>query len=55
MNKLVLLLVVLFIGFYLFTQPDGLAEAVADGLGRLWELLTRLFEALIKFLNALTS
>lgn len=55
MKKLVLLLVVLFLGFYLFTQPDGLARAVADGLGELWELLTRLFEALIEFLNALTG
>lgn len=55
MKKLVLLLLVLFLGFYLFTQPDGLAEAVAEGLRELWQLLTRLFEALIEFLNALTA
>ncbi|MDP9823803.1 hypothetical protein [Nocardioides massiliensis] len=55
MKKLVLLVVVLFVGFYLMTQPDSLADLAQDGLANAWQMLTRLFESVIDFVDALGS
>jgi len=52
-KKGVLAVVVLFIGFYLFTDPAGLADLAAVGGSKGWDLTTQLFEATIKFLNEL--
>lgn len=54
LRKGLVLLVVLFIGFYLFTDPHGLATVARDGGGKVWEALTKLFGSVITFLNALT-
>jgi hypothetical protein len=51
----VALLVVVFIGFYMFTDPSGLAQITKDGTGALWEALTTLFGALIDFIDSLKS
>jgi hypothetical protein len=52
-KKVVLLAVVLFLGFYMFTDPRGLADlASASGSGG-WDLTTQFFEATIRFLNEL--
>lgn len=51
MRKGVLLLVVAFIGFYMFTDPHGLATVAKTGGGRAWDLLTQLFTHLIAFLD----
>ncbi|MGN0064250.1 MAG: hypothetical protein ACI379_08400 [Nocardioides sp.] len=52
-KKALLVLVVLFVGFWLFTDPNGLANAGRDGAGWIWDLLVGLFRSLIDFLDAL--
>jgi hypothetical protein len=52
-KKGVLAVVVLFIGFYLFTDPAGLADLATTGGGKAWEITTQLFEATIRFLDEL--
>ena len=52
-KKLLLALVVLFLGFWLFTDPHGLARATTNSAGETWGASTQLFAALIKFLHAL--
>lgn len=51
LRKGVLLLVVVFIGFYLFTDPHGLAEFTRTGGAHVWEGLSNLFSALKAFLD----
>jgi hypothetical protein len=55
LKKGMVVLVVVFIGFYMFTDPNGLAQTTRDGAGALWEALTSLFAALIDFINAIKS
>jgi hypothetical protein len=55
MKKGMVLLVVVFIGFYLFTDPNGLARVAQDGATALWKALTQLFGAIIEFINAIGS
>lgn len=55
LKKGMVVLVVVFIGFYMFTDPGGLAQTTKDGAGALWEALTSLFGALIDFINAVKS
>ena len=55
MKKGVLLLVIVFVGFYMFTDPNGLAQTTKDGGEALWEALTSLFGALIDFIDAIKS
>jgi hypothetical protein len=52
-KKLLLALVVLFLGFWLFTDPHGLAHATKDSAGQSWDLSTQMFTALIAFFHAL--
>ncbi|MDQ6688370.1 MAG: hypothetical protein M3Z50_12315 [Actinomycetota bacterium] len=53
LKKGLVLLVVLFVGFYLFTDPHGLATVAKDGGAKAWGLLVVLFRAIIRFLNTL--
>jgi hypothetical protein len=53
LKKGVLLLVLVFVGFYLFTDPSGLATFSKDASTAIWDGLRTLFEAIIRFLNAL--
>jgi hypothetical protein len=53
-KKAVLALVVVFLGFWMFTDPDGLADAASAGLGQTWSLAQQLFTAVIDFVGALT-
>lgn len=55
LKKGVFLLLLVFIGFYLFTDPHGLATFAREGGGKLWDGLTQLFSALIRFLDTLFS
>ncbi|HET8604182.1 MAG TPA: hypothetical protein VFM09_09665 [Marmoricola sp.] len=55
LKKGVVLLVVLFLGFYLFTDPNGAASAAKTGGTHLWDALVSLFKAIISFLHALMS
>ena len=53
LKKGVVLLVVLFLGFYLFTDPNGAAGMVRDLGTAIWGMLVSLFEAIIRFIGAL--
>ena len=55
MKKGLGLLVVVFVLFYMFTDPNGLALVAKEGGTRGWDMLTQLFHALIRFLNAVLS
>ena len=55
LKKGMVVLVAVFIGFYMFTDPNGLARVVQDGSAALWEALTELFGALIDFIDAIKS
>lgn len=55
LKKVVPLLLVVFIGYYMFTDPNGLAELAKDGGTSLWDGLTQLFAAVIDFLDAILS
>jgi hypothetical protein len=52
-KKGVLAILVLFLGFYMFTDPGGLAAMARSGGGNGWDLITKFFEATIRFLNEL--
>jgi len=51
-KKLLLALAVVFVGFWLFQDPNGLAAAAAVGAENAWGLLTQLFTAVIDFVGA---
>lgn len=53
-KKAILVLVVVFLGFWMFTDPQGLADAARSGAGQTWSLAEQLFTAVIKFFGALT-
>ena len=53
-KKAVLALVVVFLGFWMFTDPNGLAAAAGAGAGKTWQLAQQLFTAIIDFVGALT-
>ncbi len=44
---------VLFLGFWMFTDPQGLADAARSGFGQTWNLAEQLFSAVIRFFGAL--
>ena len=52
-KKLLLALVVLFLGFWMFTDPHGLARATSSSAGQTWDLGQQLFTSLITFLRDL--
>lgn len=53
-KKVVLLLVVVFLGFWMFTDPSGLAATARDGGGEAWDLLVSFFRAVIRFVGELS-
>lgn len=53
-KKAVLVIVVVFLGFWMFTDPNGLAGAAKAGGDQTWSLATQLFRAVIDFVGALT-
>ncbi len=53
-KKAMLALVVLFLGFWMFTDPNGLASAAKAGGEQTWSLATELFRAVIDFVGALS-
>jgi hypothetical protein len=48
-KKLVLIVLVLFFGFWLFTDPSGLAAVARDVGSWTWAMLTSAFTGLIAF------
>ncbi|HEX6247217.1 MAG TPA: hypothetical protein VFZ64_05050 [Nocardioidaceae bacterium] len=53
MQKVVLGVVILFLGFYLLRDPAELAAFSQNAAVALWNMVSALFEAIIDFLNAL--
>ena len=53
-KKAILALVVVFLGFWMFTDPNGLARRRGDGAGKAWELAHQLITAVVDFVVALT-
>jgi hypothetical protein len=52
-KKALLVLVVVFLGFWLFTDPHGFAHATKSSAGQTWSLTSNMFSALITFFRAL--
>ena len=52
-KKVLLVLLVVFLGFWMFTDPRGLADAASTGGSEVWGLLTQVFDAVIRFVGAL--
>ncbi len=52
-KKGVLAVVVLFLGFYMFQDPSGLADLAGSAAGEGWGITTKFFEATIRFINEL--
>lgn len=55
LKKVLPLLLLLFVGYYLFQDPNGLAQNGKDGVAVIWDGLTKLFGAIIDFINAAKS
>jgi hypothetical protein len=53
-KKAVLAIVVVFLGFWMFTDPNGMADAAKGAASQTWSLATQLFGALIDFFGALS-
>lgn len=52
-KKALLVVVVVFLGFWMFTDPHGLAVATKQTGGQAWSLSQQLFTAVIHFVHAL--
>jgi len=50
---LVVVVAVVFVGYWMFTDPSRLAEITKDGAGAGWDLTRDLFDNMIEFINAL--
>ena len=55
LKKGVVLLVVLFLGFWLVQDPNGFAGSLKGADTALWDLLVKLFDAIIRFAQSLSS
>jgi hypothetical protein len=53
LKKPMVIIVVLFLGFYLMRDPAELAGFSQNAGVALWNMVSTLFEAIIKFLHAL--
>jgi hypothetical protein len=52
-KKAMLAVVIVFLGFWMFTDPNGLADAAKGAGAQTWQLATQLFSAVIDFFGAL--
>jgi hypothetical protein len=52
-KKLLILAVVVFLGFWMFTDPTGLADIAKSGSSKLWDATDQLFTATIDFIKTL--
>jgi hypothetical protein len=53
MNKGVLAVVVVFLGFWLFTDPDGLANVSSNVASGGWDWTQQFFSSVIEFVGKL--
>ncbi|GAB2984434.1 hypothetical protein [Nocardioides montaniterrae] len=54
-KKLIGVVIVVFLGFWMFTDPNGLAVTAKDAGTKGWDLATQLFTGVISFVGALKS
>lgn len=52
-KKLIAVLAVVFVGFWMFTDPAGLAETSKSAGSEGWALTTQAFSGIIDFVGAL--
>ncbi len=52
-KKLLLVVVVVFLGFWMFTDPSGLAQVASSGAESIWALAADGFRGIIRFLGEL--
>lgn len=52
-KKLLAVVVIVFLGFWMFTDPNGLAATSKDAAGASWSMATDLFRGVIDFVGAL--
>ena len=55
LKKTVVLLLILFLGFWLVQDPNGFAASAKQTGAAIWDLLTQLFQAIISFAKSLSS
>lgn len=55
LKKGAVVLVVLFLGFWLVQDPNGFAGSAKGAGAALWDLLVKLFDAIIRFVQSLSS
>lgn len=53
LKKILPLLLVVFLGFWLFTDPHGLAHATKSSASETWNLSSQFFTSLIAFFRDL--
>ena len=53
MKKVVIVVVVVFLGFWMFTDPNGLADTAQAAGAETWTITERLFGAVIDFFGAM--
>lgn len=53
MKKLIIVVVVVFLGFWMFTDPNGMADMAQTAGGQGWDWTQQLFTAVIDFFGAL--
>ena len=52
-KKVLLILLVVFLGFWMFQDPHGFATSAKTAGGGVWDALSTVFRGLIRFLNQL--
>jgi hypothetical protein len=55
LKKGVVLLVVLFLGFWLVQDPNGFAASAKQTSTAVWDLLVQLFDGIISFFKSISS
>ena len=52
-KKLLIVVVIVFFGFWMFTDPNGLATTSKDAAGEGWSMAKQLFRGVIDFVGAM--
>ena len=55
LKKGVVLLVILFLGFWLVQDPNGFADSAKQTIGVIWDLLIQIFDSIISFIKSISS